>query len=104
MHEKVKEATGIERANCENCANLGSESDGGEPEYSVSWPVCHKFERYEHLKPFPFKTEQKCWEPDFWASKFTDMVDGSDTSMDRALNAFVIARDSVKQKAQEQGQ
>lgn len=97
MHDEMKAAMGIQCANCETCAYLGNESDGGEPECSVSWPVCEKFERYEHLKPFPFKTEQKCWEPDFWVSKFTDNIDGSDASVDRALNAFVIACDSAHQ-------
>lgn len=93
MHEEMKSRLGIKCANCSTCMHLGSDSDGGEPEYSVNWQVCYKFDRYHHLKPFPFKTEQKCWEPDFWASKFTEIVNGSDESMDRAIDAFVKARD-----------
>lgn len=94
MHGEIKERLGIKCANCSTCIHLGSDDDGGEPEYSVSWPVCNKFERYQYLKPFPFKTEQKCWEPEFWASKFTDMINGSDESVNAAIDAFVIARDA----------
>jgi hypothetical protein len=95
MHDVIKIAVGIEKANCSTCANLSSESDGGEPEYSESWPVCMKFSRYEFLKPFPFKTEQKCWEPEFWHSKFTSIVDGTDESVMKATGAFKEALESV---------
>lgn len=91
MHLIIKQATGIETANCQSCCYLGGTCDGGEPEFSVSWPTCHKFERYQYLKPFPFKTEQKCWEPDFWHSKFADLIDGSDNSIDKAHDAFITA-------------
>lgn len=96
MHEQIKIAVGIEKANCSTCAYLGSESDGGEPEYSQSWSVCRQFPRYEFLKPFPFKTEQKCWVPEFWHSKHTSMIDGSDESVDKAIDAFVSARDGAR--------
>lgn len=100
MHEAVKEAVGIECANCHSCAYLGSDCDGGEPEYSQSWPTCDKFERYQYLKPFPFATEQKCWEPEFWYSKHTDLIDGSGSneSVLKAIDKFVIARDTAKQQ------
>jgi hypothetical protein len=105
MHEAMKSAMGIDCANCSTCAYICSESDGAEPEYSVSWPVCRQFEQYEHLKPFPFKTEQKCWEPGFWHSKFTDLIDGSDESIRKAIAAFAESRDSVDAElaSQEQG-
>lgn len=74
----IKIATGIETANCSSCAYLGRESDGGEPEYSVSWPVCEKFPRYEYLKSFPFKKEMACWHPDFWDSKFANEIRTAD--------------------------
>jgi len=95
MHEAIKKATGIKKANCHSCAYLSSESCGGEPEYSVSWPICSKkgHERYEHLKPFPFKTEQKCWKPEFWASKFADDIDGSHDSVMSAIERFKQAVD-----------
>lgn len=91
MHDQIKIAVGIEKANCNSCAYLGSECDGGEPEYSQSWPVCRKFPLYEYLKPFPFRTEQKCWEPNFWHSKFTELIDGSDDSLNSAFGAFNAA-------------
>ena len=94
MHDALKNRVGIEKANCASCIHMGSEDDGGYPEYAVSWPVCHKFERYQYLKPFPFRTEQKCWEPDFWASKFTEMIrTGSDEEVSAAIDAFSIASD-----------
>ena len=61
---------------CNDCRHLGSESDGGEPEYAVSWPICEKFPRYEHLKSFPFKrAPKKCFSLDFFASAYVDAAD-----------------------------
>jgi hypothetical protein len=54
-------ATKINPRSCLNCRNLGSECDGGEPEYSVSWPSCNKVERYQYLKSFPFKKRMSCF-------------------------------------------
>lgn len=93
MHEQMKIAVGIKNANCKTCANFDFESDGEEYSY-YSWPVCRKFDRYQYLKPFPFKTEQKCWTPCFWHSKFTEEIDDDDASVDIAINNFVKARDS----------
>ena len=93
MHELVKKSVGIECANCSTCAYLGSEDDGNYPEFAVSWPVCELHDKYQYLKPFPFKTEQKCWTPNFWHSKFTVLIDGTDESVDQAIDLFVIARD-----------
>lgn len=70
----IKALTGIDCANCSTCAHLGSESDGGFPEYSMSWPVCREHPHYENLKSFPFKKEMKCWWPDFWQSKFAEEI------------------------------
>ena len=87
MHEDLKIAVGIKEANCESCINLGTEGDGYE--YNGSWPVCDKFERMSNLKSFPFKKEMKCWEPNFWASKFPTMIKtGSDEEVSAAIEAF----------------
>lgn len=85
---------GIEKANCETCSYLGSEDDGNFAEFAISWPVCRKFPRYEHLKSFPFKKEMACWSPEFWHSKFANMVDGSDESMKEAAIAFNAAKEA----------
>ena len=87
MNELLKEKLGINNANCETCAYLGSEGDG--PEYNGTWPVCNKFERMGYLKSFPFKKEMKCWHPEFWRSKFAKMIkNGTDEEMKKATNAF----------------
>ena len=91
MNEKIKTATGIDVANCSTCSWLGSDGDGDE--YNGTWPVCNKTERMSNLSSFPFKKEMKCWEPEFWASKFSNMVRDDDRSLDAALDAF---RDAIK--------
>ena len=74
MHEAIKQATGIETANCETCHFLGGDGDGYE--YNGTWPVCCNLKRkgVDNLTSFPFKTEQKCWVPEFWQSKFCMMI------------------------------
>lgn len=87
MHEAMKEAVGINVANCSTCSWLGSDGDGYE--YNGTWPVCDKIDRMFYLKSFPFKKEMKCWEPEFWHSKFTAMiVTGEDDEVDAAHKAF----------------
>ena len=94
MHEQIKTNVGIDTANCSTCAYLGSEDDGNYSEMGISWDVCQKFDRYQYLKPFPFKTEQKCWEPEFWHSKFAELKTGEHEEVTRAIDAFVAARDA----------
>ncbi len=97
MHEKIKLNIGIDLANCLSCAHLGSEDDGNYPEMAISWYVCEKFNRYQYLKSFPFKTEQKCWEPEFWHSKFTEMITtGEQEELIKCIDKFVAARDNKK--------
>ena len=71
---RLKLATGISCANCETCARLSREDDGNYPEQAISWSVCTKRQHVSNLKNFPFKTEQNCWEPEFWHSKFAGMI------------------------------
>ena len=70
----LKRATGIKEANCSTCAYLGWEGDG--PEYNGNWAVCDNPQKkhVSNLKTFPFKSDQKCWKPEFWHSKFADEV------------------------------
>lgn len=89
MHEQLKERTGIDIANCETCIHLGSEGDGNWPEYEITWPVCNKIQRMENLKSFPFKKEMKCWYPNFWVSKFVEMIkNGTDQEVRDAIDTF----------------
>ena len=100
MHDEIKMATGIETANCDTCLHIGSEDDGNYPEYSVSLPVCRKHEHYSNLKSFPFKTEQKCWEPNFWHSKFPDMIKiGEHEEVMGLIGKFNEACDAVRPTA-----
>ena len=45
---------------CGNCEHIYDDSDG--PEYGLPWPKCSKKPHMGHLKGFPFKTAQKCFE------------------------------------------
>lgn len=95
-HEDMKARLGIDKANCGTCCHLGSEDDGNYPEFAISWPVCHKYEQIANLKGFPFKGEAKCWEPEFWASKFADDIKtGEHDEIMAAIDRFVAARDAV---------
>jgi len=88
----LRASTGISCSNCSTCAYQGRDSDGGEPEYSISWPVCEKFGQYQYLKSFPFKKEMACWEPEFWLSKFTDQITtGADQEVLDACGKFADA-------------
>jgi hypothetical protein len=90
MHEKLKAVMGVETANCETCTWLGSDGDGWE--YNGTWPVCNKIERMGYLKSFPFKKEMPCWWPDFWYSKFADIIKTADDfEMDLAYGLYFKA-------------
>ena len=90
----MKKITGIKTASCETCVYLSSEDDGNFAEFAISWSVCRKNKNMENLKGFPFKSDVKCWEPEFWHSNFTDMIKtGSDAEVHAALDAFAAARD-----------
>lgn len=94
MHNAMKNITEIESANCETCRFLGSDGDGYE--YNGNWPVCNKYETMSNLRSFPFKKEMKCWAPNFWHSKFADMIkSGTDEELDASAKAFWSAVDSV---------
>lgn len=87
MHDEIKAVVGIDVANCSTCAQLSEDGDGYE--YNGTWPVCIKYERMENLNSFPFKKEMKCWEPEFWASKFPEMIKhGEHNEILAAIDAF----------------
>lgn len=86
---ELKLAIGIEKANCQTCGHLGSESPGSDDPLEPSWPVCSKIDSYSNLKSFPFKKEMKCWSPDFWQSKFPEMIkSASDKEMNKLFREF----------------
>jgi len=91
MHEEMKEAVGIDVANCETCIHRQNCSDGDYGEYK--WFECGKNgqRHYSYLNTFPFKKEMKCWEPSFWSSKFfnDEVFEGS--------NEFAIAVQKFKE-------
>lgn len=92
----IKNAVGIDKAHCTTCHHLRAEGDG--LEYDNNWLVCDKIERYGHLKTFPFKREMKCWQPNFWHSKFTAMIKkGTDAEVQAARDAFCCAVQSVNE-------
>lgn len=92
--DKLKIALGIDTANCSSCFQLGTEGDGYE--YNGTWPICNKIDRMGYLKSFPFKKEMKCWQPDFWHSKFSAMIkNGTDEEMENASSAYREAYEGV---------
>jgi hypothetical protein len=52
--------------NCFFCNGLGSD-DSGDDYGSNPFPVCNIYPWKDNLKSFPFKKEQKCHIPNFWA-------------------------------------
>jgi hypothetical protein len=94
--DELKAICGVEKANCEACAYLGSEDDGNWPEYAISWYICEKYPAFENLKSFPFKKERPCWWPDFWKSSFCELKEGTDEEVNAAIEAFRKATDPFK--------
>ena len=100
MHEEMKERLGIKVANCSTCAAFGTEDDGNYPEFAVSWPVCRKHKQMCNLKGFPFKGEAKCWEPEFWHSKFADDIKtGEHEEVMEQIDKFIAERDACAEAA-----
>ena len=102
MHEAIKQAIGFEGlANCESCPHIEDVSDGWEygqgPYYVCSKPGK---QHMGNLRGFPFKTEQKCWSPQFWISKFTDMIEhGEDEEREAAREAYYKALEAAGEDA-----
>ena len=97
MHELLKEKMGISVANCKTCMHRGSDGDGNYPEIEVTCPICDKIERMGNLNAFPFKKEMKCWEPEFWCSRFVDTIkNGTDEEVQLAVDAFCKAKESIE--------
>ena len=91
----LKEALGIENANCSTCTQM-DDVDGGVDHSSCSCLVCSINDGYGNLKSFPFKKEMKCWEPEFWNSKFTNIIkNGTDIEVATAHDSFKKAYNSV---------
>lgn len=100
MHDKMKEVTGITDASCQTCPYIDDVSDGWEygqePYYVCSHP---KHKHKSNLKGFPFKTDQICWVPQFWASKFSGMIrTGEDEEINDLYRQFNEAVKSVEEE------
>jgi len=83
-------ATGIETPNCESCIWLSSDDDGSDYP-TFSWPICSRdnIHSVSELRSFPFKKPMRCWESNFWHSKFAALIQtGSDQEMLDALNQY----------------
>lgn len=50
--------------NCENCDGLFDDGDG--PEYGPPQPACSIKPQMAYLKPFPFRTPQRCFQIAWW--------------------------------------
>lgn len=89
---KLKNILCCEIANCSTCAAFRHESDGEYGEIFCGYYCDNEDrpgnERLTNLKSFPFKKEQRCWQPDFWQTKFADEIDGTDETHDSAAYHF----------------
>lgn len=92
----LRDAAGIQVANCSNCEHCRHQSDGDYGE--ISWHECAKVERYQWLKSFPFKKMMSCWEPSFWHSKFADSIDPEEgTEYEDAIREFNAAMQPIRE-------
>ena len=94
----MREAVGIECANCSTCAHLSTDCNGADPPGDVSWEICIRFEDKESDEKFPYDDPMICWEPHFWMSKFIDDLDGTDDATDKAFKCFMDAVTAVETK------
>ncbi|MCP3686516.1 MAG: hypothetical protein GY861_28085 [bacterium] len=96
MEEVVAQAKniGAEIPNCHSCSYCSTDDDGSDYP-SHSWRICARG-GFSHpvcnLKSFPFKKPMRCWEPDFWQSRFPDLIqNGSDEEMLDIINQYRAA-------------
>jgi hypothetical protein len=99
MHESLKQAVGISCANCKTCTYLDGDSD--EYDYNVTRFVCANpsRKRVSNLTTFPFKSEQKCWSPDFWQSVYADKIKtGEDEEVDYLYSCFINVQKKLSER------
>ena len=86
--DAVLAATGIDTADCSTCAHKSTDDDGSE--YSCeSWDICTKYEAFNNLTSFPFKKRRGCWVPEFWVSKFPNLIKiGESEEVSNAISEF----------------
>ena len=97
----LKEATGIDKANCETCSFQGFDCAGSDDPQEPTWPICTKHPHFENLKSFPFKKERNCWRPEFWHSKFVDRINGDEENDSKVFADF---RASIEEAENAQNQ
>ena len=69
---------GMDFEACGNCAHFENDTDVCD-DYC---PYCNKMHTME-----PEYTKE-CWHPNFWLTKFSSIIDGSDESYDAAQQAY----------------
>lgn len=100
MHEELKAALGIESANCASCCHLSQESEGDYGQYTYF--LCDDTPGKANLKSFPFKKEQACWQPDFWATKLAAEIKfGEQNEYDRLYRKFTKIVEATRQSQKE---
>jgi len=77
MYEQLKTAMKIDKANCETCTHYDMED------------LCDKAAEMENADLYPFKEELECWEPNFWLSRFANIIkSGTTEELNRAYRIF----------------
>lgn len=92
---------GVEPANCKSCIHYSTEFDGDYGEiFCGAFCLYHDPQRNSDEDILP---EHSCiyWYPDFWQTKFTATIDGSDESVRLAMhNLRMTIDEAIKSRHQ----
>lgn len=78
----------LEKRACVKCTSYEEEYDGDPPISYLCGYTCDEHPHYSNLKSFPFKKKMPCFVLDFWHSEFTELIDGTEESYDKATDLW----------------
>jgi len=88
--KRIKEELGIEACSCLLCCHIYNPQEEVIREIDHNWCCGKKGRKFiSNLKYFPFKTDQKCFSPCFWHTRFSKNYDGTKNSFDECFFEFM---------------
>lgn len=89
---EVRDACGIDKANCHTCLNGSVDTDGEHGQHYCGM-VCGKrsgddMDTYLEDQGVDLDSEKACWLPEFWMTNFADDIDGSEDSLGKAFAKY----------------